>query len=493
VGDVVVTRRRFATFVCSSAAVAILAGCAIVDQYSGRAVVYNLEAEQAQGQALLLNVVRASLRRPMQFTSLNLITGAATASGSASVAIPFGAGGASYKTGTFGTSVGGGPTFAVPVLDTQEFYNGLLAPIPGQMWDLYIQAGYPRELLFDLFIEKIVIRKSSCPETAHYRECEFQFTNFVGSDLEIDLFTAFEEYLLGLGLTTEALQSTANAQPPAKGAAAAPAGQDGSNSSASIVDTSAKIFALCFAPKEFRDERLVHDALCKDPTSKAPPAPAARSSIHAPEGPGKLDRPAPAETSPSKIARTSQLKKITLTDEFVNYLSCKAQMRGSGMLAQRLLETFKRQDVTVKFYTRSTEGLIYFLGELTRRQLMPSDDMRSRIFTLKYPSNPNFRFPEYPYQRENIKYPENCNINPNPYQEDPDFGHVNMLNLFVVQYGFQPAYLDVVYNGTVYSIPSDPQMAGLTSQVMDITKQLLNINTSAKALPQSNVLSVISP
>ena len=58
-----------------------LGGCTIVDQFSSRAVNYNLEAEQAQEQALLLNIVRASLRRPMQFTSLQSITGTASASG----------------------------------------------------------------------------------------------------------------------------------------------------------------------------------------------------------------------------------------------------------------------------------------------------------------------------------------------------------------------------------------------------------------------------
>ena len=56
-----------------------LGGCAVVDQYSGRAVGFNLEAEQATQQALLLNIVRASHRRPMQFTSVQSITGIASA------------------------------------------------------------------------------------------------------------------------------------------------------------------------------------------------------------------------------------------------------------------------------------------------------------------------------------------------------------------------------------------------------------------------------
>src|ERR1700682_644497 len=59
-----------------------LAGCAIVDKYADRAVEYNLQAEKSQQQNLMLNIIRASLRRPMQFTTLSSITGTATASGS---------------------------------------------------------------------------------------------------------------------------------------------------------------------------------------------------------------------------------------------------------------------------------------------------------------------------------------------------------------------------------------------------------------------------
>src|SRR5262249_7268122 len=62
----------------------MLLGCAIIDSYSGRAVDYNREAEQAQEQVLLLNIVRASLRLPMQFTSLQSITGSANVNGSVS-------------------------------------------------------------------------------------------------------------------------------------------------------------------------------------------------------------------------------------------------------------------------------------------------------------------------------------------------------------------------------------------------------------------------
>lgn len=138
-----------------------LFGCAIIDNYSGRAVDYNREAEQAQEQILLLNIVRASLRRPMQFTSLSSVTGSGSISGSVA------GGGTNVKqmpfisqfpsidpktatnaishivTGTVSgnASLGGTAAFTVPVLDTQEFYQGILTPIPLQAFDYYLQLG----------------------------------------------------------------------------------------------------------------------------------------------------------------------------------------------------------------------------------------------------------------------------------------------------------------------------------------------------------------
>ena len=194
-------------------------GCAIVDQYSGRAVVYNLEAEQAQEQALLLNVVRSYLRRPMQFTTVSTITGVASATGSAQYTLPTnvpfrpatqGATGIAafppLPTFVFNGSMSGGPAFTVPVLDTQEFYQGILKAIPGQIWDLYIQANYPPDLLFNLFIQKVVMRRdkqAGCDESDHTADCEFVFINYPGVDLEIDTFQELAHYLLWLGLTTE--------------------------------------------------------------------------------------------------------------------------------------------------------------------------------------------------------------------------------------------------------------------------------------------------
>src|SRR5215813_615450 len=168
-----------------------LCACAVIDNYSGRAVDYNREAEQAQEQVLLLNIVRASLRRPMQFTSLQSITGSANATASGNA------------------SMGGSATFTVPVLDTQEFYQGLLAPVPLQVIDYYLQQGFPPQLLAALFVLKVEITRlddGSCRR--------FTFVNSVRDDLQFGQFDIFSDYLIGSGLTAERINSSTPYGPP---------------------------------------------------------------------------------------------------------------------------------------------------------------------------------------------------------------------------------------------------------------------------------------
>src|SRR5262249_37866217 len=132
-------RRRALAAAGSAAALLLLAECAVVDKYADRAVDYNLQAEKTQQQNLLLNIIRAGLRRPMQLTGLTSITGTASASGTVGggytnlhqtpvvqdlgANIPATLGGISSQaigravtgTGTVSGSMSGGPTFTVPV------------------------------------------------------------------------------------------------------------------------------------------------------------------------------------------------------------------------------------------------------------------------------------------------------------------------------------------------------------------------------------------
>lgn len=441
-----------------------LAACAIVDEYSGRAIVYNLQAEQAQQQALLLNVVRASLRRPMQFTGLQTITGTASASGS----VAAGATAASQTpyismfnlipanssslvsralTGNLGgtASMSGGPTFTVPVLDTQEFYEGLLTPIPGQLLDLYLQAGYPRDVMFNLVIERIIIKKTGpgCPLDVHTPNCELTIRNYPPQDVDLELFQGMLGYLISLGLTTEPIIEPPAKQKPAASGASAQA------------DAGPKLkpFTFCFAPRDARVYKFFNrGVLCGHPAA------------------GLL-------LKPSEIGRKSVISGVPIFQEFADRLydeTIKPRL-GTDLGADgfRSILSFGGQKVSISFNTRSIEEILYYLGEVGRRSLHPETEREPRRVQVRV-GPPQNQFPDRP-----------C-----PF-EGPINGYV-CKDLFVLEEdSATEGGIAVKYEGTRYSISPDPNIAW-SMPVLDIVKQLLAVNTSAKQLPASNLISVLS-
>jgi hypothetical protein len=180
-------------------------GCWFVDNFSNRAVAYNLEAEKAQDKGILLNIIRASKRRPMVFTGVQTVAGTASQTEGFSVTWP---GGQNAVTSAVVlnplASVSGGPTFNVGVLDTQEFYNGMLRALEPATFDRFFQEGYSKELILNLFVEKIVIRQI---ESTYTNIIEFKNDVSTKDISTMDKFNEFQllvEHLLSLGLTTEA-------------------------------------------------------------------------------------------------------------------------------------------------------------------------------------------------------------------------------------------------------------------------------------------------
>ena len=122
---------------------------------------YNLVVEKAQNEMLLLNIVRASKRRPMYFTSFSKLTG--------SMSYEFQTGGISIPFGKIGTGLNGSysitpsvkysnsPLFDLAVQDSKEFTNGIMTPVPLKTFEYYWQQGWPKEMLLYLFIYRIKI------------------------------------------------------------------------------------------------------------------------------------------------------------------------------------------------------------------------------------------------------------------------------------------------------------------------------------------------
>ncbi len=437
-------------------------GCAIVDQYSGRAIVYNLQAEQAQQQQLLLNIVRASQRRPMQFTGLQTITGTASASGNISATdavthstplislfgtTPANTNAAISRTVAAGLgaggSISGGPTFTVPVLDTQEFYQGLLTPISGQLLDLYLQAGYPKDVLFNLVIERIILKRNdgACGVEVHTPQCELIVRNYVLGEVDLELFQSLMGYFIRLGLNTEPVHQKTVA---AKGKADDKAADSGPK---------LKPFAFCFAPRDAAVYRHINRAvLCGHPA-------------------------AGVQLKASEIGRKAVIAGVPLQRDFIEHLYAisvqPALDRGDpGAEGYRALKAFAGKQVSVSFHTRSIEEILYYLGEVVRRASRPTDVGNPRVQVRVGP--PQNAFPV-----------ELCPLGPRS-------DGYSCRDLFVVeQGGLTTSGISVDYEGQRYSVSADTD-ASWSMAVLDIVKQLLAVNTSAKQLPATNLISVIS-
>ena len=526
-----------------------LFGCAIVDSYSGRAVDYNREAESAQGEVLLLNIVRASMRRPMQFTGLQSITGSANVSG----AVTGGAVGtkqtpyisqfpkilpptnsntalSSIIAGNVSgnASLSGSATFTVPVLDTQEFYQGILQPIPLQAFDYYLQQGFPPELLFDLFILKVEVTRrddGSCRK--------FTFVNSVRDDLQWGQFQAFMDYLIGSGLSAEKVNTFTPIGPPIAGpgmgsanaqetaqvveaySRAANAGleirQEGRGTDARFrVHKKTNNYRFCFGnpggvPSDWvarQNSAMFCGQFNRGGQATALSSSEPRECVRGPRG----ARPA-AEAGDDLATRgvhesgVSELSGIRLSPEFLNRidrLQRAAQEARPDLPEDAYFQVrdFANGLVSFKVYTRSTEGILYYLGEITRRRLFTEFGDVPRTIQVKT----GLRHGTLPMgecdDRENgASWQARADlVSLSRRRPGSARGGYYCENMFVLSNELGgDNIITVRYDGMFFGVPRDPNKSGRTLQVLELTKQLLALNTSAKQLPATGVISVISP
>jgi hypothetical protein len=177
--------------------VAVLAtGCVTHRDLARSSVQFNRAVEQGQNQMLLLNVVRASKHRPMYITSFSKVTG----SNSASVTLGATDGGASTAGGTFGFN----PTYDVPVLDSQEFMNGFLAPVKSGVAAYYWDQDWPQELLLHLLVQKVVVRvevlNTGRVHNYYYWNHPDKNDNIAGQELcKLEKFTRWVNHFVTVG------------------------------------------------------------------------------------------------------------------------------------------------------------------------------------------------------------------------------------------------------------------------------------------------------
>jgi hypothetical protein len=139
------TKRYRAAFAYVPIAFCLIAqcGCAVVDQFGGRASDYNFQTGDARNTTILLNIMRAAYSEPLAFTDISTVAGTATASGTASASIPSPLNhaasiGAQTATITPSGTASATGTVNVANLDTQEFYYGLQSPLTMQQIAYYL-------------------------------------------------------------------------------------------------------------------------------------------------------------------------------------------------------------------------------------------------------------------------------------------------------------------------------------------------------------------
>ena len=147
--------RRAASWFALVPAALTLAGCVPGTAVSSRALDYNVAAEKARGEMLLLNVLRARDRKPMVFTGLARITGSVKSQAEIGANLVTSAPAAEVYGISPSFGMTDSPTFDVAVLDSQEFTRGIMTPLAFDVVEYLWDQGFNREVLLYLVVKRM--------------------------------------------------------------------------------------------------------------------------------------------------------------------------------------------------------------------------------------------------------------------------------------------------------------------------------------------------
>lgn len=446
----------------ASLALFLLSGCAAVDNFSSRALTYNRQAATIQEQALLLNVMRAAYRTPLQFTAFTQITGQAAVAGTAAFSLPFNPSPPGFPhadTASPSATLSGTEAFTVANLNTQEFYQGILSPVPLSVIDHYLEQGYPETVVLTLTVGRM----------------DFDIRGGASGSLFNDFYHSgyrhFESAILGLvdlGLRTETVTNVQSIGPPLD------ADQIGEvRGLAPLIgpDTELRRFTTATDPDITEAERALLAArhereyfrlqtiskasrFCFDKRLRA--LSAASQALTAA---GIL---APGETvtgfAPTLESQAQQCGAP-------GYLRSRAAARSGYAPPDRRLQLEERDpegaarpiSLGLVFTIRSAEGIIYHLGEIARGELGIAADRA---------------------------VPPPLVIT--ALGED---------RLFDVRHSCRgaPREIGIAFAGARYCIGIDPTGEDRSAEVMELVLQLLALENSAKNLPAPGVISILAP
>ncbi len=153
-------------------------GCSTLKpQITADAIDFNRAVEQTNNEVIFLNIIRSYLRFPRHYTAISDIKGNFTVTGNTGLKSNLNLEGASESTFVtsatpsithkissaaesispeLGVSYSTNPNYTIAVLESQEFYNGVLRPLSPTTVSLFRSQGWDEELLAHLLFEFLV-------------------------------------------------------------------------------------------------------------------------------------------------------------------------------------------------------------------------------------------------------------------------------------------------------------------------------------------------
>src|ERR1700733_9410960 len=218
---------RSGTVVSSVTLLLCSTACVDIAHFSRTATDFNNEVADTQDKTLILNIVRAANRFPMHFTELSTLSGTATLSVGGTITVPVGILNGGMNTGSVAPTVSetSTPTFNIAVLETQEFYQGMLKALSMDELATYMNEGLPADLVLSLSVSQFIYQDApgAQPKTI---ENSFRRLKAVNRELcadsidpsadasEYECFRGILSALLDLRLTTETVKTTTNIGAP---------------------------------------------------------------------------------------------------------------------------------------------------------------------------------------------------------------------------------------------------------------------------------------
>ncbi|MXO91959.1 hypothetical protein [Pontixanthobacter aquaemixtae] len=182
--------------VAAVAAAGMLQGCAFGPQLRQVAVNQNQMVAEAEDELTLLNIVRASQRFPLHFTTIGEINGNAQFSTGLGLDLTLAQGPNSHDPGS-SLGVQTSPSYKASVLGTEKFQRGIQQPIAAETVAAYLEAGWPDELILALLVERVDVYSD-----------QKRLTRADHIDNEPGNNTRFAKFLCNFELTTKATASS---------------------------------------------------------------------------------------------------------------------------------------------------------------------------------------------------------------------------------------------------------------------------------------------